>query len=168
VRPASRRRGVKRPPGDDGQILLLTIAYAVIALLLVTVVAGISAVYLQRKQLLSLADAAAVDAADAASRPDYFAALRGGDSLAAVPLTDSTVRTAAQDYLVAASASGVSGGGLSGVSIVLADTGSPDGESATVVLTGTARVPIVSTVLRGVGSGIRLRVSASADAPLDP
>lgn len=155
------------PAGDEGQILLLVIAYAVIALLLVTVIAGISSVYLQRKGLQSLADAAAADAADAASRPDYFAAVQAGIRLRAVPLTDQSVRDAAAGYLGVAGQAGAAPG-LGDVAIVTSDTGTDDGVTAVVVVTGTAHLPVVSSVLDTWGGGIGLRAGAQARAPLGP
>ncbi|MGF1660956.1 MAG: pilus assembly protein TadG-related protein [Kineosporiaceae bacterium] len=155
--------GAATPPRtDDGSVLLLTIGYAVVALLLVTVVAGASSVYLQRKQLLAVADAAALDAADAVDRPGYYAALDAGGELAAVPLTDATVGDAAATVVAASPAAARTG------ARVAPGTGSPDGLSAVVVLTGRARLPVVSPVLDTWSGGIPLVVRAEATAPLGP
>jgi uncharacterized membrane protein len=147
---------------DTGSVLLLTLAYAVVALLLVTVVAGASSVHVQRKQLLAVADAAALDAADAADRPGYYAALEAGATLSAVPLTDATVRRAAADTVAVSPAAHRSGARPA------PGTGTPDGVTAVVVLTGRARLPIVSPVLQAWSGGIPLTVRAEATAPLDP
>ena len=47
---------------DDGQIMILTIGFVVVALLLVTVVASAAGVHLERKRLLALADVLALEA----------------------------------------------------------------------------------------------------------
>ncbi len=155
------------PRGDGGQVLLLTLAYGLIALLLVVVVAAVTSIYLQRKELLSVADAAALDAADAADEPAYFDALTSNTDVVFVPLTDDSVRDGVRAYL--ASLAGRPGGaGVRAVAIDESATGTDDGTSAIVVLTGVATLPVVSSVLEGAGSGIALRVRTEAQAPLVP
>jgi uncharacterized membrane protein len=153
---------MRAPRGDGGSVLLLTIGYAVVALLVVTIVAGASSVYLQRKQLLAVADAAALDAADAVDRPGYYAALDAGRDLTAVPLTDATVRDAANVVVTASPAAARTG------ARVASGTGTPDGATAVVVLVGRARLPVVSPVLETWSGGIPLAVRAEATAPLRP
>ena len=50
--------------GDDGQLMLLVLVYALIAGLLVTVVVDLSKVYLHRRSLVAAADGAALSAAN--------------------------------------------------------------------------------------------------------
>ncbi|MBC7638970.1 MAG: hypothetical protein H7231_04205, partial [Rhodoferax sp.] len=80
---------------EDGQISLLILVYALIALSLVAVVVDATAVHLARTQLLDAADAAALDAADAVDEKAVYA---GGLS-DAVPLTSASVRDQATTYL---------------------------------------------------------------------
>ena len=49
---------------ESGQIMVLTIGFAVLCLLVATTVMGVSAVYIEHKKLLSAADGAAAAAAD--------------------------------------------------------------------------------------------------------
>ena len=140
---------------DDGQVLLLIITYAVIALLLVTVVVSASAVHLERKRLLAVADAAALDASDAVD----IAALYDGGAYpdGGVPLTDSSVRASVEDYieLVGADATFES-------FAVAGTTGTTDGETAEVTLVAVARLPLLSSVLGDYANGVPLRVTARA------
>ena len=50
--------------GEEGQMMVMILGYVMVALLLTTVVIGISSVYLEHKRLLSLADGASLAAAD--------------------------------------------------------------------------------------------------------
>ena len=93
-----------RPPGrgDEGQILLLALGYVVVALLLVTALVSASAVHLERKRLVQLADTAALDAADALEPGTFYAAGVGaGDG---APLSDASVRRAVAEHLEASGA----------------------------------------------------------------
>lgn len=144
-----------RPGDDDGQVLLLLLVYALIGVVLITVVASASAVHLQRKRLLALADAAALDAADALDDRAFYApgGVAPGDG---VPITDASVRASVQTYLVARGPTGLG-------QVAVADpTGTPDGATAEVTLAGVAQVPLVSVVLEGWGGGIPLRATARA------
>ncbi|GAB2675746.1 pilus assembly protein TadG-related protein [Thalassiella azotivora] len=144
--------------GDEGQVLLLVIAYAAIALLLVTVVIGASAVHLERKRLLAVADAAALDAADAL---DEAALYDAGAAPQGVPITDASVRRAVEEHL----AGNVAAQDLEGLAVG-SGTGTPDGRTAQVVLVARARVPIVSWVLEDWSDGVPLEVTARARTDL--
>ena len=78
---ADRFRRV-RQSDDDGQLILLVLAYAVIAALLVTVVVNVSKVYLNRRSLVAAADGAALSAAN---QPDLAAVYNGAE--ATLPLS---------------------------------------------------------------------------------
>jgi hypothetical protein len=147
-------------PGDDeGQILILLLGYVVIAVTLVFVAVDITAVHLARTQLLDACDAAALDAADAADRT----ALYQHGVTAAVPLTDATVRSAASGYL----ASYVAPARIEDVQLTAA-TGTPDGRTAVVELTATARLPLLGPVVRAWSGGITITVRSQARADIDP
>ena len=81
-------------PGDDqGQLLLLVLAYTVVAALLVTVVVDLSKVYLYRRALVAAADGAALSAAN---EPDLASVYRGGNRV--LPLSDAGARAAIRQY----------------------------------------------------------------------
>lgn len=136
--------------------MVLSIAYLAIAVALVFVVVSVSAVYLERKRLLALADAVAADAADAVDDPIYYGARADSPMLT---LTDAGVHQAAVDYFAAAPASVVDFTSL----VVAEPTGSPDGVTAQVTLGAVARPPLVAWLLPP-GEGIPIEVTASAQA----
>ena len=144
---------------DEGRIALLSLGFALVAMVLVLVVVSASAVHLQRKRLYALADAAAADAADAVDERAYYAAggVRGG----AVPLSDATVRDSVRRYLVLAGADR----DLPGVEVA-AGTGSPDGAGAVVVLDVVVVPPFAAVVPGPFADGVVLRASSSARTSL--
>jgi hypothetical protein len=144
---------------DDGQILLLALGYALIALALVAVAVDATAVHLARTQLLDAADAAALDAADAVDPASVYAGGLARD----VPLSDAAVREQATTYLSSyQSPSRLDGIGLTG------GTGSSDGTTAVVELTGTVRLPIAAPVVAAFAGGITVTVRSTARAELRP
>ena len=164
---AGARRGVG---GESGQIMLLTLAYALIALSLVLVIVSASAVHLERKQLLALADGAALDAADAIDLDLFYGVDEADAPLAepedvvagvggVVPLSDDAVRQAAAQHIRSAP----SAAGLSGL-VIGEPTGSPDGVTAQVTLGAVARPPLIPWVLVAWSDGIALSVTSSARA----
>ena len=47
-------------------------------------------------------------------------------------------------------------------------TGSPDGRSAVVVLTGTARIPVLTPVLERLGGGVAVSTTSTARSDVEP
>lgn len=168
------RTGRRATRGDDGQVMLLILAFSVVLLLLVTTIAAATAVHLQRARLASLADAAALDAADALSPTVYYAPGSAGrgekpkpkpsDDEGKVPLSEAEVRASVAAYLAAAPETGA----MDDVAI-----GSPtravDRTTAEVTLTATARIPLVTTITAGWLGRIHLVVTSRAQArtPVD-
>jgi uncharacterized membrane protein len=150
---------------DDGQILPMVIAYALIAFTLVIVIIDITAVHLQRQRLFSLTDAAALDAADALDRARFYreGAAESGDAGVAVLLTDLTVRASVERYLLTAAP-------LARVSNAAIDdpTGSPDGVTAEVTLSGRATLPLFSFAAARWSDGVPIRATARARARASP
>ncbi|MCT9870178.1 pilus assembly protein TadG-related protein [Paenarthrobacter aurescens] len=129
------------PPGvnprEDGQMSVLIVGFVVLALLLATVVMGASAIYLEHKKLLSLADGAALTAADS-----FMVGELGGGSLPSPSLVDQRVVTAAGSHLVSSDAYS-----RHDHLVVAAGTGSEPGGTAVVVLTAVAHPPVISFLL---------------------
>jgi hypothetical protein len=143
--------------------MLLIIIYSLIAFSLVTVVVGASAVHLGRHRLLAVADAAALDAADALDRPGFY----GADGLSAGPgvgervvrLSDASVRESVHRYLHDVGAEQR----LPGLAAT-DPTGTPDGSTAEVTLTAVIPLPLVGAVLAPWSDGVPIRVTAHARA----
>lgn len=142
---------------EDGQVLLLILVYALICVALVTVVVSASAVHLERKRLLALADAAALDAADAVD-VDAFYSGAGAAPGGGVPLTDASVRASVEEYAAAAAAAQRFEAFAIGPG-----TGTPDGRTAQVTLVARARPPLLlSSVIAAFSDGIPLVVTSRA------
>ena len=144
---------VTRSGRDDGQILLLSLVFGVITLALVLVVASISSIYLERKELLALADALAADAADAVDAESYYT----DPGAAHLPLTDDSVHAAVEEYLAAAPAAVT---GQFEDFAVVAPTGTPDGQVAEVTLAARVRPPVLPWVLMPWADGFEIEVTA--------
>ncbi|WP_426566062.1 pilus assembly protein TadG-related protein [Angustibacter sp. McL0619] len=145
---------------DDGQISLLILGYLVLAFALVTVVVDAASVHLAHTQLIDAADAAALDAADALAEPDVYGG--GLPDARAVPLTDLAVHRQAALYLSAYPPPRR----LEDVALA-SGTGTSDGASATVALTGRVRLPIAGFVVVGFTGGVSVHASSTARAQLD-
>lgn len=142
---------------DDGQVMLLSIGYGVLALLLVTVVVSATSVHLDRKRLLDTADLAALAAADAIDVPTYYA--RGpAPEGSLVGLTPASVRAAVEEHLLASPQAAR----LTDLAVVEATT--TDGRTARVTLRSVARIPLLSEITAPWADGIPLQVTAQARA----
>jgi hypothetical protein len=150
----------KTPDGsaEGGQITLLIIGFTIIALMLIIGAVDVTAVQLARVRLFDAADGAALDASDAL---DNGSAYEAGLRLAAVRITDGTVRQSANQYLAAQPRPhGIS-------SWVLANgTGSPDGQTAVIQLRGTVDIPIAASVLSAFGGSVQITVESRARSDL--
>ncbi|GAA5158011.1 pilus assembly protein TadG-related protein [Ornithinimicrobium tianjinense] len=148
-------------PGEreSGQISILLLGMVTLTLSVVLAVVGMTSVQLARIHLLDAADAAALDASDALARELVYAEGLGSG----VPLSDETVVTAASEHL----ATRTMPTRLSGWSVA-PGTGTPDGRTAVVGVTGVARVPVLGTLLDQFGSGVRITVTSTARSDLVP
>ncbi|MCU1472652.1 pilus assembly protein TadG-related protein [Amnibacterium sp.] len=125
-----------RSRSDEGSTLPLILVFLMIAAGFVIVTAGATALHLERLRLLTVADGAALAAAESFRIGD--ATVQGGT---VVPrLTDAGVRAAAADAV-----GGADAGGLADLRLVEART--PDGRSALVRLAATWHPPIAGPLL---------------------
>ena len=120
--------------GDEGQLILLILAYAVIAALLVTVVVDVSKVFLYRRSLVAAADGAALSAAN---QPDLAAVYNGTG--ATLPLSRSGTEAAVRQYAADAElADRFEGFDVAGVET--------DGVTVTVTLRAAVPLPFVNLI----------------------
>jgi len=143
---------IRRP--EDGQVLVLVIGYVLLALLVTTVVAAASSVYIEHKKLLSLADGASVAAADSFT----LGQLESASGTPTAILSAARVRGTAVDYLNRGNAFAR----FSGLSVA-PSTGSPDGSTAVVALSAAVHPPIVNFL---VPDGIRIEATSTARSRL--
>lgn len=134
---------------------VLVLAVVVIAVTLVIGVIDVTAIHLARVRLYDVADAIALDAADDAAVGELY---RVGMART-VRVSTATVRASAQRSLAATDrpdhvSEWVLGGG----------TGSTDGLSATVELSGVVRVPIFSALVDAVNGPVTVTVLSRAQA----
>lgn len=152
---ASGARMLRLDPRDDrGSILPLVAGFGALALAIVLLVSAATSLYLERTRLYTLADGAALAAAEsfdlASVRPTAEGTLRPR-------LTDPEVRAAAADYLEQAP-----GSRLEQLRLVAAST--PDGLSARVTLAAVWAPPVLSVF---VPEGIPLQVTATSRSVFD-
>lgn len=115
---------------DGGSTLLLTIFYCFLGITIVLVVVSATTLYLERKRLFTVADGAALAAAEAWA----LDSVRVDGDRVTIELDDADVRRAAAEYLDDA-ASDLD-------DVVLVRAASDDGRSATVTLRSVWRAPI--------------------------
>jgi len=135
----------RRPPDEEGSVLLLTLGYGILAIAVVLVCTAATSLYLAQKQLDAVADAAALAAADC------FELTVSGDGATAT-LSDADVEREARAMIDEI------GGGAGFVSAT-----SPDGSSARVTVTGAWHPPVVTMF---VPDGVRLEATATSRTAL--
>ena len=144
----------RRPVDDQGTIGILTLGFAVVALILVLVVSAATAVHLSLLRLTHLADELAQDAADAVDRGSYYG---GGPDGGDVRLSQAAMLTAVQDHLVTRRTDG-----LDGVQVVAVDA--PDSVSARVTVSLVVYPLFGIEALMPFADGIRLTATGESRA----
>jgi len=134
-----------RVADDEGSILILTLGYAVLAIVVVLICVDATSLYLAQKRLDALADAAALAGADG------FSFRVEGDEPKA-ELTADGVREQAEAVV-----------GELGGDVVVVDAGTPDGVSARVTVAGTWRPPVITLF---VPDGVALEATATSRTAL--
>lgn len=138
-------RRFKDNTDDEGSVLLLTLGYAVLAMAVILLCADATSLYVAQKRLDSLADAAALAAAD-------------GFTL--VVVGDEPVATLTDDAVQGQAAAIVDSVGR-GAELVSAHT--PDGVSARVTVANTWHPPVLTIF---VPDGVALESTATSRTAL--
>ncbi len=132
---------------DDGSILLLAVFYGFLSLVLILMVVAATSLYLERKRLFTVADAAALAGAEAFD-------------LAEVVLASGRPRAVLRSSDVAAAVDGYLAGLPATSRVVTVERAvSVDGRSATVSLSSLWRPPVLSLLLP---EGLRIQVTVVA------
>jgi uncharacterized membrane protein len=141
------REWIRRGGADDeeGSVLLLTLGYAVLALVVVLVCVDATSLYLAQKRVDAAADAAALAGADG------FTLVVDGAEPRAV-LTDDDVADLAGSLITEL-----------GSDLQLVRAGTPDGVSARVTVAGTWHPPVVTLF---VPEGVSLEATATSRTAL--
>jgi len=134
---------------EGGQITLLVIGFAVILLALVAVVVDASQIVLLRRSLSSLADGAALTAAQSLAE----GALYSGQAAETLPLDPAGARSAVSAYLSQA-----------GADVVLVEVTVAD-DSVSVALAARADLPLIGTVTQAF-QGTTVTARATARSPI--
>ncbi len=135
---------------EDGSTLPLVAGFGALGLALVLVAAAASSLYLERKQLFTLADGAALVGAEAFDLADVRVA--GGRP--GVDLRPDDVLRDVRRFLATSPQGGFDG-------LVLEEATTADGESATVTLSAIWRPPVVTVLFP---EGLRIEATATARA----
>ncbi|WP_159611657.1 hypothetical protein [Glutamicibacter sp. JC586] len=145
------RRFRRQLASEDGQSLVLAIGLCAITLLTISVVLAVSAVQLKARQLLSIADGAVV------ASVDEFEFVADGPN-PRIQLNQQRVQHAVAKYLSDVGATGrVDNLQIRSVQI------RPDGQGATLELSGSVQPPIVGWI---VPQGVPISVNSTAQTVL--
>ncbi|MBT9255859.1 hypothetical protein KMZ32_10270 [Phycicoccus sp. MAQZ13P-2] len=141
---------------EHGTITVYLLGLVLVAMTLVAGTVAVTSAHLARVRMLDAADGASLAAAGALDEGAYREGV--GDS---VPLATSSVRARAASYLGSVERpTGVLDWRLGPA------TGSPDGRTAVVDLSGEAELPLVGGVLRELGVSITVHVTSRARSDL--
>lgn len=150
------QRRCRRDGVDEGTVLLLIIGLVTIAALLVVVVTDVSALYLERRELIAAVDGAALAGAQAVDEEQVYR--DGLPATGPVPLDEDGAEQAARDYLVDARVLGP----RTDVTITATTT------TVTVTLTSRFDLPVASTVTAGSSGTAPVSASATARTAVIP
>lgn len=142
---------------EEGSITILVLGLFTMVVILILGGVDVTAAQLARMRLYDAADAISLDAADALDESGAYG--RGlGDTVA---ISSATVQAASQESLGKRERP-------TGVTewTIGPGTGSPDGQTAVVVLRGVAHLPITGPIFDALGGSVTITVESRAQSLL--
>jgi Flp pilus assembly protein TadG len=137
---------------EEGSVLILTIGFVVVIMLFVGVVVDSSKLFLTRRALASVADGAALAAAQEVDIAEIYLSSAG----ATLPLSPATARADVDSYVRRAAAET----GLTDLQVIAVDI---VGQDVQVTIRGRSVLPLISLATDG-NAGVLITVSAHARA----
>ena len=142
---------------EEGRITILVLGLFMLTTLLILGAIDVTAAQLARMRLLDTSDSLALNAANSTPEGSVYEGGLGED----LPLTSGSVTASAGSDLAERSLpSGISAWHLG------SGTGTTDGQTATVELTGEATLPMTGWLLEKLGGSVTITVTSKARAPL--
>lgn len=141
---------------DEGTVLLLIVGLVAVVGLLVAVVTDVTALYLQRRDLVSAADGAALAGAQAVDEETIYT--EGLPTSGPLPLDEGAARSAVDEYL--------SDAGLAGEALIVRVETTPT--TVSVSVSTTYDLPVANTATLGVTGSAQVSASATARTAILP
>lgn len=141
---------------DEGTVLLLIVGLVAVVGLLVAVVTDVTALYLQRRDLVSAADGAALAGAQAVDEETIYT--QGLPTSGPLPLDEGAARSAVDEYL--------SNAGLAGEALIVRVETTPT--TVSVSVSATYDLPVANTATLGVTGSAQVSASATARTAILP
>lgn len=141
---------------DEGTVLLLIVGLVAVVGLLVAVVTDVTALYLQRRDLVSAADGAALAGAQAVDEETIYT--QGLPTSGPLPLDEAAARVAVHEYLSEA--------GLDSRLLAVRVETTPT--TVSVSLGTTYDLPVANTATLGVAGSAQVSASATARTAILP
>jgi uncharacterized membrane protein len=141
---------------DEGTVLLLIVGLVAVVGLLVAVVTDVTALYLQRRDLVSAADGAALAGAQAVDEETIYT--QGLPTSGPLPLDEGAARSAVDEYL--------SDAGLAGEALIVRVETTPT--TVSVSVSTTYDLPVANTATLGVTGSAQVSASATARTAILP
>jgi uncharacterized membrane protein len=141
---------------DEGTVLLLIVGLVAVVGLLVAVVTDVTALYLQRRDLVSAADGAALAGAQAVDEETIYT--QGLPASGPLPLDEGAARSAVDEYL--------SDAGLAGEALIVRVETTPT--TVSVSVSTTYDLPVANTATLGVTGSAQVSASATARTAILP
>ena len=145
-----------RGADDEGTVLLLIVGLVAVVGLLVAVVTDVTALYLQRRDLVSAADGAALAGAQAVDEETIYT--QGLPTSGPLPLDEDAARSAVHEYL--------SDSGLASQSLTVRVETTPT--TVSVSVSTTYDLPVANTATLGATGSAQVSASATARTAVLP